>query len=108
MGDDNTEAAGLKVIAQGNAHVGLFDAILTDGDAGEKRNVLKVARAVVAIEIVRLAVISDEKVEVAVLVEVGPDSGEAKTIFGIRDASETGDVRERAVAVVVVQIVRRA
>src|SRR5258708_1027190 len=108
MGDDNAEAACVKVIAQGHAHVGLFYAILTDGDAGDKRNVLKVARAIVAIEIVRLAVIGDEEVEVAVLVEVGPDSGEAKTILGIGDARGTGNIRERAVAIVVIEIVRRA
>ena len=66
------------------------------------------AAAIVAVEVVGLAVVGDEEVELAVVVEVGPDGGEAEEVVGVVDAGGFGDVGEGAVAVVVIEGVGRA
>src|SRR5258708_3317143 len=73
MSDGDAEAAGVKVVAQSDAHVGLFRAILADGYAGGVGDVFKMAVAFVSIEIVGLAVVGDKKIEAPVALEIHPN-----------------------------------
>ena len=86
VGDGEADAAVVDVVAEGNAHVGLLEAVFADGDAALEGDVLEVAVAIVVIEVVGLAIVGDEEVELAVVVEVGPDGGEAEEVVGVVDA----------------------
>src|SRR5258708_3815558 len=107
MGDSDAEAAGVKVVAQSDAHVGLFRAILADGYAGGVGDVFKMAVAFVSIEIVGLAVVGDKKIEAPVAVEIHPNGGETEAILGIGDSGGFGNICKSAITVVVVQVVGR-
>jgi hypothetical protein len=69
MGDEDTETAGVEIVAESDTHVGLLDAILADGDAGVVGNVFEMASPVVEVEIIRLAIIGDEEIDMAVLIK---------------------------------------
>ena len=62
------------------------DAVGVEGDARGKSNVGEIAAAIALVEVIGLAVVGDEKIELAVVVEVGPDCGEAVAMLGIADA----------------------
>ena len=57
VGNENRKAAGMEVIAQGDAHVGLGLAVLVVGHAGGEAGIGEPARAVALVEIVGLAVV---------------------------------------------------
>src|SRR6266436_6928487 len=107
MGDGDAEAAGVKVVAQGDAHVGLFGAVLADGYAGGVGDVFEMAVAFVSVEIVGLAIVGDKKIEAPVAVEIHPNGGETEAILGIGDSGGFGNIRKSAIAVVVVKVVGR-
>ena len=79
--------------------------ILADGNSGVVGNILEVARAIVAIEIIGLAVVGDEEIEMAVLIKVSPDGRQTEALLRIGNAGVFGDFREGAVAIVVVESV---
>ena len=107
MGDGDAHRAVVQIISDGNTHVRLLEAILADGDTGVEGDLFEVAVAIVAVEVVRLAIVGDEEVELAIVVEVGPDGGETEEVLGIVDAGGFGDLGEGAVAVVAVERVGR-
>ena len=60
------------------------------------------------IKIVGLAVVGDKQIELAVVVEVGPDRGQAVAMLWILDSGLLRDIGEGAVPIVVVEIVGRS
>ena len=62
----------MLVVAQRNPHVGLFASIQIDRYSGLQRDVGKVAVAIIAVEIVRLAVVGYKQIQMSVVIEVAP------------------------------------
>ena len=73
--------------------------------AAHVNDVLEGAVVAIAIEIVRCAVVGDDEVGPAVVVDVGEDGSEAVAAFVIGDAGFEADVGEGAVAVVVKEMI---
>src|SRR5580698_7679373 len=86
MRDEKRHAPCMQIVAYGEAHVGLPGAALIEADAGCKTDLLKNTLAVVLVEIVWLAVVGYEQVELAVVGKVRPDGGEPVAMFFVRDA----------------------
>src|SRR5258708_3727403 len=104
---DDRRTSRVHVIAKGHTHVGLFDAVLADGYACGKGDVGKVAVPIVLVEIVFLAVVGDEKIEMTIGVEIRPNGSQTKVILRVVNAGFLRYVRKCSVAIVVVEIVGR-
>ena len=69
---------------------------------------LKLTVALIAIEIVRLPIIGDKEIKLAIVVEVRPHSSQAKVVFGVVDPGFRSDLGKSAVAVVVIERIGRS
>ena len=98
----------MQVVAYSDAHVGLRGPVGAERDAGRKSNVGEFAVTVALVQVTGLAVVADQKIELAVVVEVAPDCSQAIAMFGVTDAGTFRDVGEGSVMVVVVEVVGRA
>ena len=94
-------------VARVGAHPGQRLARLGVGDPGHEADLLERAVLQVVEQEVGLRVVGDEQVHVAVAVEVGEADAHALA-DQLADPALDRDVRERAVAVVVVERVRQA
>ena len=63
-------AAGVQVVAESDAHVGLRGPVGVERDAGRESNVGEFAVTVALVQVIGLAVVGDQKIELAVVVEV--------------------------------------
>src|SRR5258707_208932 len=100
IGDEDAGRAGVIVIGGVNAHAGAGYAVFTEGDTGDDGFFGEGAVAIVAIELVGLGVVGEEKIGPAVVVVI--NDGDAES-FGseIRETGFFGDVFESAVAAIV-------
>ena len=64
--------------------------------------------AVATVEVVCLAIVGHEEIELSVIVEIRPECGKAITALGIVDSGFLGDIGERSVSIIVVKIVGKA
>ena len=96
------------VVADRDAHAGLWLAVLAVGAAARDTDVGERAVAVVAVERARIGVVRDVQIGPAVVVEVERAHAEAVRAFRARDARALRDVLERAVAAIVIQRVPAA
>src|SRR6266436_6761974 len=107
MGHEYGRTSGVLIIAEGNAHVGLFGPILADSYARGIRDLGKGPTAIASQEIILLAVVGYKKIEMSVIVEVFPNDRQSKGIRKVGDSGLLRYIRECAVAVVVVEVIRR-
>ena len=77
VGDDDVEQAVAVVVAHVDPHAGLGPALVAERGAGEQRDVLEGAVALVVEEEVGLVVVGDVDVLPAVVVDVAEDHAEA-------------------------------
>src|SRR5260221_8236820 len=108
MGHEYGRTSGVLIIAEGNAHVGLFGPILADSYARRISDLLKMPAAIIFEEIIPLAVVGYKKIEMSVIVEVFPNDRQSKGIWKVRDSGLLRYIHEYAVAVVVVEVIRRS
>ena len=108
VGDVQVVAAVVVVVADGHAHVGLRPPVGVERRARGVADVGEPAAAEVAVDVVRPRVVGDEQIEPAVVVHVEPGDAEAEARLALGHAGGLGDVGERAVAVVVEQVIGRA
>ena len=101
VGDGDAHASGVEVVAERYTHVGLLDSIFGDSYAGFVAELFEVAVAFVVVEVVGLAVVGYEEVKLAVVVEIGPNCGEAEETLRVVDACLFRDFGEGTVAIVV-------
>ena len=106
--NEKRHASGVQIIAERDAHVGLGRSVGVERHARSKADVGEFATAIALIQVIGLAVVGDEKIELAVVVEVAPNCGQAKAMLGIAHARSLRGVGERPIVVVVVQVVGRA
>src|SRR5580692_10232929 len=99
--------SGVLIIAEGNAHIGLFSPILADSHARGIGDFGKVPIAITSQKIILLAVVGYKKIEMSIIVEIFPNDRQSKRIRKVRDSCLFRYVRECAVAVVVVEVIRR-
>ncbi len=64
--------------------------------------------AIIFEEIIPLAVVGYKKIEMSVIVEVFPNDRQSKGIWKVRDSGLLRYIHEYAVAVVVVEVIRRS
>jgi hypothetical protein len=102
-GDEKTEAAGVIVIAEINAHIAELRAVAAEGHARDHANVGKSAVVVVMVEIIRDGIIGDEKIGPAVVVVIAPLNAEAIIADLIVNAGFLRDFLKRAVAAIVIE-----
>src|SRR5580700_7046126 len=108
MGHEYGSTSGVLIIAEGNAHIGLFGPILADSHARGICDLGKVPTAIISQKIVLLAVVGYKKIEMSIIVEVFPNDRQSKGIRKVRDSRLLRYIRECAVAVVAVEVIRRA
>ncbi len=108
VADGDAHATLVLEVADRKPHVGLLNAILAEGYARLRSDLLEVTVTLIAIKIVRLPIIGDKEINLAVIVKVRPHGSQAEVVFAVLDPSLCSDLRKRAVAVVVVQRVRRS
>ena len=106
MGLREIEPAVAVVVADSDAHPRLRAAVLAVGRSALDRDVGKRAVAIVSVEDGRRRIRRDVDVGPAVIGQIGADCGHRVTSGHARDARALGDVREPAVAVVVIEEVR--
>ena len=82
MGDRDGRASGVLIIAERDAHVGLLIPILADGHARGIGDLGKVSVAVVLVEIISWPVVGQKKIEMAIVVEVGPNGRQSESELG--------------------------
>src|ERR1700676_229600 len=83
MRDCNGVTSAVQVVAQRQAHVGLFQPIPIQSRASDKSDVSEMPFSIVVFEVVWLAIIGDEQVQTSVTVEVLPHRGQSKPILGV-------------------------
>src|SRR5580658_5155561 len=74
-------APGVQIISPGNTHIGLPRTAIAQPHARREADFLENAPAVALVKIVWLAVVGHEEVQLAVVVEVGPDCSETIPMF---------------------------
>src|ERR1700674_3701875 len=104
-GDEEVKLAVAIVIADADAHGSLCAAFFVNGEAAEVAYVLERAVVAVAVEIVRSGVVGDDQVQPAIVVEIGEDGSEAVATFAVSDARLQADVGERAIPIVVEEMI---
>src|SRR5580692_766852 len=72
VADKDGLPSSMVVVVNGNTHIRLFIAISAKGSARVRGNLAERAVTVVAIQIVRPTIVGNEKIDVAVIVEVRP------------------------------------
>src|SRR5205814_7920669 len=87
----------------GDAHAGLFVAVVAVGATGERGNVRECAVVIVLKKHAGLRVDGDVNVGPAVVVEIVGDGGDGIAAARLEDAGFFRDVGERAVAVVAIE-----
>ncbi len=105
MRKQQRHAPGVRIVAESNPHVGLFESVFVRRYTGSQGHVLEFSRAVAVVEIVRLAIVGHEEIELPVIVEIRPNGGQAITTLGIVDASLLRYIGKGSIAVIVVKIV---
>src|ERR1700758_3959340 len=103
MSDGNRGMSGVLIIAERDPHVGLFIPVLIDSDACGESDVAKVAISVVPIQIIPPSIIGQEKAEVSISLEVGPNGRQSKRIGRIAYPRLPRYIRECAIAVIAVK-----
>src|SRR5579872_48483 len=108
MREQQIHAPIVHVVAQSHSHVGLFESIFVRSYTRNKRDILEFALAVALVEIVRLPVVSNEKIKLPVVVKIRPDRGQTIATFRIVHSSLFRYVGESPVAIVVIEVVGRS
>ena len=103
MGLEDVEVAVEVEIADPDPHAGLLHAVFVERDAALEAGLGERAVVIVAEEEAGRGIAGDVDVRPAVVIEIGRDRGHAVAALGFGDARRIADVRERAVAVVVVE-----
>src|ERR1041385_5041425 len=100
-------SSGVKIVAERDAQIRLFESILVGRNARGERNVFEFPFAIAPVQIIRLAVVGDEKIELAIVVKIGPDCRKAIEMFWIVTSGFFRYIGEGSVSVVVIEIVGR-
>ena len=108
MRDRNRESPGVQIVSESHSHIRQGLAVFLQSYARLETHLGKAAISVVSVQIIVRAVIGDEKIGSAVVVEVRPNGRQAQQIRRARDARFLGNVAECAVAVIPIQVVGRS
>src|SRR5207302_3617402 len=108
MADADAHAALVLIVAHCKPHVGLLDAILAERYSCLRCDLLEATAALIAIEIIRLPIIGDKEVELAIIVEVRPHRSQAEVVLGVVDPGLCTHLCKRAITVVVIDRVGRS
>src|ERR1700730_14201087 len=98
----------MQIVADGNAHIGLRQAILVRRDTGNERDICEFSRAVALVQVVRLAVVCDKQIELSVIVEIQPNGCQAISPLGIVDSRFFRYIGKGSVSAIVVKTIGRS
>src|SRR5438045_3345170 len=101
VGLENIKPSVAVIIGDGNAHSGLFVAILAVGAAGDHRDIGESAVVVVVEEDAGLGIHGDINIGPAVIIKIIGDGSDGIPRAGLEDSGLRGDIGKGAVAVVV-------
>ena len=107
-GDEDVHVAVMVVITDGDSHARHFLAVGAERHAGSDADLLKSAVLFIPIKIIRIRVVAYKQVRPAIIVEIFEHGLEPKIEVLVGHIGFRGDIRERAVAVVVIERVGRA
>src|SRR5438067_1773247 len=77
MGDKETQAPAVVVVAEIHSHVPKLQAFTTQRDTGQQAHIGKCAVVIVVEEVVGNGVVSDQKIGPAIVVVIGPHHAQA-------------------------------
>src|ERR1041384_517951 len=93
-------SSGVKIVAERDAHIRLFESILVGRNTRGERYVFEFPFAIAPVQVIRLAVVGDEKIELAIVVKIGPDCRQAIAMFWIVHSGFFRYIGEGSVSVV--------
>src|SRR5882762_1960020 len=104
----NRGAPGVIVIANGDAHGGLFGTVFTDRRAGLESDLFEFSIAKILVEKAGSGIVGDVNIRAAGIIEIGPDNAHAIVSIGVAYARGFRNIGESAVAIVVEQSITSA
>ena len=106
--DVQRRPAGVHVIAHSNAHASLLRSILAHRGPRLQANLLEFSVTCILVEIVGGGIVGDENIRTPGVIEIRPHHTEPVETVGVIHACRLGNIRKRAVAVVMKQRVAGA
>src|SRR5882762_8670549 len=104
----NRGAPGVIVIANGDAHGGLFGTVFTDRRAGLESDLFEFSIAKILVEKAGSGIVGDVNIRAAGIIEIRPDNAHAVVTIGVAYACGFRNIGESSVAIIVEQSVTRA
>ena len=96
----------MRIVAERDSHIGLLQSVLVGSYTGRESHVHEFSGAIALVKIVGLAVVGHKKIELAIVIEVRPNRGQAIAALGVVDSRFLRHIGKSSVAVVVVKIDR--
>src|SRR5438067_2186128 len=98
----------MVIVGYGNAHVGLFVAILTERYPGVVANLRKCSVGIIPVQVIRAAVIGYEQIDMVAAVKMRPHRCKAQQALRVSDTRMLRNIGKGSVTIVVVERVRGA
>ncbi len=98
----------MQIIADSYSHVGLLESVLVCRNTCGERDILERSPTIAPVEIVRLTIVSDKKVQLSITIKIRPDRSQSLAVFRIVDYRFFRHIGECPVSIVVIETVGRA